>query len=503
MRFCKNAQLIGALIRIMRDMNSAKVRIIPGGRDPDAYARLTSAVCHALSEYQAGGRPAPLMVVDPHMDLHQLRSELARYEIRAHTGLLMRTSGSASGYGKLVELSWASIIASARASDEAMGGPGMWISSLPVHHIAGFNVVVRSVLAGCEPLCIPSHMDHIQGDGVGASDGAGGECGDGDAPHCAVGDSLPARLVSVHTSINNARSTGLRVYWAQVPLQLSRLVGHEQTKEKDFLSLLTSVDSILVGGAALSEHICAQAQRQGLHVVRSYGSTETCGGCTYDGIPLGDTQIYLEADGRICVAGAVVALGYATCTHEERARKQLNHAQCAAETDNEEQADPAFIWKLPESPHVHPSRVQKGSPQETKPQYVRVHRTRDIGRWSHGRLVICGRLDDSIITGGVTVMPREVENIMSTLWQTEVVVVGVPDPVWGQAVVAVTAADLLSSEVRTLLKSRCEPGWVPRHVLSLSSLGGAWPLGSSGKIDRRALAARVAQYLGDQQYLGS
>ena len=50
--------------------------------------------------------------------------------------------------------------------------------------------------------------------------------------------------------------------------------------------------------------------RAGGRVVTTYGMTETCGGCVYDGMPLDGVRVAAGPDGRIRIAGPVLFTGY-------------------------------------------------------------------------------------------------------------------------------------------------------------------------------------------------
>ena len=76
-----------------------------------------------------------------------------------------------------------------------------------------------------------------------------------------------------------ARMTGPRRYVALVPTQVWRLVAGPP----EGLAALASYDAVLVGGAPLDDGLAAAAISPGARIVRSYGMTETCGGCVYDG----------------------------------------------------------------------------------------------------------------------------------------------------------------------------------------------------------------------------
>src|SRR5215217_3169142 len=64
--------------------------------------------------------------------------------------VVVATSGS-TGTAKRAILTAASLIASASSTHEVLGGSGRWLLAMPAHHVAGLQVLVRSVVAGTTP----------------------------------------------------------------------------------------------------------------------------------------------------------------------------------------------------------------------------------------------------------------------------------------------------------------------------------------------------------------
>ncbi|MGY1749149.1 o-succinylbenzoate--CoA ligase [Modestobacter sp. SYSU DS0511] len=178
------------------------------------------------------------------------------------TDLVVVTSGSTGG-GKGVLLSAAALRASAAATLDRLGGPGSWLLALPVSAVGGLQVLVRSALAGREPVVL----------------------GRGE-PLAVAAARLPA---------------GDRRYTSLVPTQLRRYLAEEP-------DALTSFDAVLVGGAATDAALLAEARAAGVRVRTTYGMSETAGGCVYDGVPLDGVSVRV-ADG-IELAGPVLAHGY-------------------------------------------------------------------------------------------------------------------------------------------------------------------------------------------------
>ena len=306
------------------------------------------------------------------------------------TAVVVGTSGS-TGVPKGVELSAAALRHSARASLDRVGArPGeRWLCCLPVTHVAGLAVLVRSLVSGTEPVL----AERADTETVAASG-------------CA------------HVSL--------------VPTQLQRLLlqagAHGPTP-------LAGFSSVLLGGAAAPAGLLTAARDAGVPVVTTYGMTETCGGCVYDGVPLDGVRVEVRDDGRIWISGPVLFSGY------------------------------------------------RGSPRALGDGWFR---TGDLGVLdAAGRLTVRGRADDVINTGGHMVVPGEVAAALQTCpGVRDVAVVGQPDPEWGERVVAVVvpadpgdppAPELLRRHVRERL---------PRYAIpSRVVMVGAVPMLPSGKHD--------------------
>ena len=226
-----------------------------------------------------------------------------------------------------------------------------------------------------------------------------------------------------------ARLTGPRRLVSLVPTQLRRLLGSPALQE---------YDAVLLGGAAAPPDLLRSARDAGVRVVTTYGMSETSGGCVYDGVPLPGVRV--DVAGRIRLSGPVVARGY-------RLRPDLT----AAAFDGD-----AFT-------------------------------TDDLGELDdRGRLVVLGRADDVVVTGGEKVAPAAVEQALGAHPSVaDVAVVGVPDPEWGQRVVAVVVlrAPLTLEQAREHVAQRLSRVAAPRELRVVDAL----PLLPSGKIDRVGL----------------
>ena len=322
--------------------------------------------------------------------------------------LTIATSGS-SGRPKLAMLTGDALRASADATHQRLGGPGQWLLALPAHHIAGIQVLVRSLVADTAPTC----MD-------------------------LTGGFTTAAFARATAEI--ASST--RTYTALVPTQLVRLLA-----SADGCQALARFDAVLLGGATAPASLLARARGFGVRVVTTYGMSETAGGCVYDGRSLEISRVQLEDDGRIRLGGATLAQGY------------LDEPELTAESFSKDVDGTAWF------------------------------RTDDVGHFDEDVLVVDGRIDDLINTGGLKVVPRLVEAALVQLDTiAEAIVVGSPDPEWGQVVSAAIVVAPGSSpptleEVRDRLRGMLPDHVLPRRLATLPEL----PLRGPGKPDRAAV----------------
>lgn len=331
------------------------------------------------------------------------RDVLALLEPWLHNGgdpIVVRTSGS-TGEPKDVILSHGAVTASATAALERLGGPGQWLVALPVTAVGGLQVLVRSILSGTDPVVLAEHAD---------------------------------------VSAAVAAMTGERRYASLVPTQLFRLAG------EDRLADLAALDAVLLGGAALPANLLEQAQASGVRVVRTYGMSETCGGCVYDGIALDGVRVRIDDDGQILLGGPVLFDGYADV---EATAKVLKNGWFSTSDRGELDSD--------------------------------------------GRLRVLGRRDDVVISGGINIsLPAVTDALRLHEGVRDVAAVGVPDDEWGTRVVAYLVPDaavcldgLRLDEVRDTVESAGLPRtWAPREVILLDVM----PLLPGGKVDRQALS---------------
>jgi O-succinylbenzoic acid--CoA ligase len=329
------------------------------------------------------------------------RTRSSAMDVPAETAVIIGTSGS-TGEPKGVELSAAALRHSARASLRRLGAaPGeRWLCCLPVSHVAGLQVLVRSLESGTEP-----------------------------ATALAASAAALAASGARHVSI--------------VPTQLVRLLGEPGGAEA-----LAAFGSVLVGGAAAGAAVLNEARAAGITAVTTYGMSETCGGCVYDGRPLDGVRVRADADGRLRISGPVLMNRY-------HGRPDLTAAALTA-------GDGHAL------------------------EFV----TSDLGGVAAGgRVTVRGRADDVINTGGHKVIPGEVAAVLSGCpGVREVIVIGRPDADWGERVTAVVVPSDPAHPpglelVRTHVRARLPRYACPSEVVLTEAI----PVLPSGKPDLAAL----------------
>ncbi|MEG2260870.1 MAG: AMP-binding protein [Raoultibacter sp.] len=150
--------------------------------------------------------------------------------------LILFTSGT-SGKPKAVALSWENLIGAARASNAVLdlGSPVLWQLALPLYHVGGFQVMVRS-LCNAAPFVLYRHFDAAQ------------------ILHEAL------QLEATHLSV--------------VDKMLQDALD-AAAQDEEAHAALAAYRCVLLGGAAPNPHTLERAAAAGVRVYASYGMTET------------------------------------------------------------------------------------------------------------------------------------------------------------------------------------------------------------------------------------
>lgn len=334
-------------------------------------------------------------------------------EVPAGTAVVLTTSGS-TGHPKSVILSRSALTSSAMATSERIGS-GVWLLALPPGYIAGLQVLARSLIAGREPALLS---------GVFSAQAFAAAAG-------SLASSVGGIPVPAYTSL--------------VPAQLQTLLD---AADDGVRTHLDRFEAVLVGGQSLPPSLAERAERHRVRVVRTYGSTETSGGCVYDGVPLPGVDLRIR-EGEVEVSGPMLADGY---------------------LDDPARTEAAFA---------------------VDPDGRRWYRTGDLGTVD-GVLRISGRRDNVLVSGGVNVSLDRVETLVRAhAALAGAVVVAAPDERWGEVPVVVTDREV-DPGILDLLRATAEHeigvAARPREIIRLAAI----PLLATGKPDRPALRSIVA-----------
>jgi o-succinylbenzoate---CoA ligase len=228
-------------------------------------------------------------------------------------------------------------------------------------------------------------------------------------------------------------------YLSLVPTQL-----HRWLDDRTDTDALAAFATVLVGGGPVDATLKQRARHAGITLVATYGMAETCGGCVYDGMPLDGVGLALATDGRVRLSGPTLFDGYLD--------------------------DPDATAAVLVDGWFH---------------------TSDAGRFDEdGRLQVLGRVDDMVISGGVNVPAAAVAARLREHPRVGAAeVVGLPDPEWGNRVVAVVVGRLALAEARDWVGEAHPRSWAPREVVVVPSL----PMLANGKVDRLAVRELAGQ----------
>ena len=320
------------------------------------------------------------------------------------------------------------------------GGPGLWLAEGDSRAPEGTVVVATSGSSGDAKLVVLGRDALIAAARSSAERlGFAGRWHLTLSPHYVAGLMVLVRgllgdgVVAADAGLASLRPRGDGDCVSIVGTQLYRALEQPETADA-----LARFDAVLVGGAALRPDLRERAGRAGIRVIETYGMSETCGGVVWDGVPLPGVDVRLGESGRVAIAGPSVFDGY------------LGRPDLTAET----LVDGAVL-------------------------------TRDRAHWDGGVLVIDGRIDDVVISGGVNVDLAQVRAEVARLEQ-DTAVLAVDDAEWGARVVLFAPSGSLE-QWRDRLRATLPAACLPRQVVLVDPL----PRGLGGKPDREKLLQLV------------
>ena len=300
--------------------------------------------------------------------------------VEPEVAIVIPTSGS-TGAAKEVALTANALLNSARASHQFLDAKAgeRWSLLLPTHHIAGVNVLVRAIALGSE--VVTSNFEY--------------------------------------TSI--------------VPTQLFRALHGDE----ELLNSLRKSKAVLVGGAAIHDHLLAEAKLADINAVTSYGMSEMSGGCIYNGIPLQGVEVEIREQGRIALRGPM------------RATEYLGASTPLAD---------AAGWFV----------------------------TSDSGEIIDGKLIVSGRIDDQIISGGEKISLGAIDEFLNGGKEYLFMSCAIVDPEWGQQLCLASSQGIDRVAVSRALREKFGKHAVAKLFLENITL----PLTTLGKPDRQFLSKK-------------
>lgn len=210
-------------------------------------------------------------------------------------------------------------------------------------------------------------------------------------------------------------------FTAIVPTQLFRALNGDS----QLLTHLQGCQAVLVGGAAADEKLLAAANEKQINCVTTYGMTETSGGCIYNGVPLPGVEIRVNET--IEIKGPMLA------------RVPLK--------------DGFFV-------------------------------TSDLGKLEAGKLIVLGRADDVINSGGKKVSLSKVENALGETFAA----FGTENIEWGAALNIATTGNMSDEEIQLVLSVKF--GVKALQIYRVNEI----PRTALEKVDRQALINKLVSY---------
>lgn len=428
-----------------------------------AYAkRIMDAVYVELeegeSEFGGARRERVIMgvqqdVIEDTIHFAERAAHLFDSSVRA---LIMFTSGT-TGRSKAVPLTWDQLVGSARASNRALSrrGEGLWQVVLPLYHVGGLQVLVRSVENGT-PLRLYERFDAER-----VLRDAESRC----VTHISVVDKMLQDMLTVEeerlradTGQHAGGRGALRAGLPQVRGDAARLADERETLRAGSLREASSLSAsrlgiyrcVLLGGGALNPQTIKRALDLGVRVYASYGMTETA------------SQIANELVTPQFSGGLSLMDGYA-----------------ARIVDPDEEG---FGRLAVRGPGVFDGYLNAHAPFTVDGFFL----TGDTAALHQGRIYVKERTADMFVSGGENVYPAEIVRALLRIpGVSDAHVFGAPDATWGRRPVAVVErshAQLRAADVKRAARSMLSKLNMPRTVLVVDQL----PRKGIGKIDRAA-----------------
>jgi O-succinylbenzoic acid--CoA ligase len=254
-----------------------------------------------------------------------------------------------------------------------------------------------------------------------------------------AGVNVLARAIKLDSKVVGVDETA--DYTAIVPTQLHRaLFG-----DKKLLEHLQKCKSVLVGGSPASKTLLELASKAGISVITTYGMTETSGGCIYNNRALPGVSVMVDKAGRLMIKGPILASGYE------------NNQELWSENFKDG-------WFL----------------------------TNDLGTVKDNEVLVIGRSDDVVLSGGENVSLIAIENELAVNFpDVNFLATSITDSEWGQKICLISNIEIDHLQVSQVLKDKLGKQFVPKDFLVVDKI----PQIGIGKPDR----VKASQIFMDKQ----
>jgi O-succinylbenzoic acid--CoA ligase len=254
-----------------------------------------------------------------------------------------------------------------------------------------------------------------------------------------AGVNVLARAIKLDSKVVGVDETA--DYTAIVPTQLHRALF----RDEKLLEHLQRCKSVLVGGSPASKTLLELASKAGISVITTYGMTETSGGCIYNNRALPGVSVMVDKAGRLMIKGPILASGYE------------NNQELWSENFKDG-------WFL----------------------------TNDLGTVKDNEVLVIGRSDDVVLSGGENVSLIAIENELAANFpDVNFLATSITDSEWGQKICLISNIEIDHLQVSQVLKDKLGKQFVPKDFLVVEQI----PQIGIGKPDR----VKASQIFMDKQ----